>query len=168
MLFLSFSVALSSQALSSFCCSIARELRNQTLTLELSAVATALCPDNLLPLASSLALCRSDFLSPLSIDLSFSLQIYSSRAPLLSQWSDFVSGSLYFAGFFRLSVRFSGKIQNSWLWVCVFCFDCFSAFFFFFFVWLVAIFVQNPWLLLLMLLICEMGILELICVQLNN
>jgi hypothetical protein len=29
---------------------------------------------------------------------------------------------------------------------------------------LVAIFVQNPWLLLLMLLICEMGILELICV----
>jgi ABC-type bacteriocin/lantibiotic exporter with double-glycine peptidase domain len=32
---------------------------------------------------------------------------------------------------------------------------------FFFFFWLVAIFVQNPWLLLL---ICEMGILELICV----
>ena len=38
-------------------------------------------------------------------------------------------GSLYFAGFFKLSVRFSGKIQNSWLWVCVFCFDCFSVFF---------------------------------------
>ena len=74
-----------------------------------------------------------------------------------------MSGSLYFAGFFRLSVRFSGKIQNSWLWVCVFCFDCFSVLF-----WLVAISVQNPWLLLLMLLICEMGILELICVQLNN
>ena len=40
-------------------------------------------------------------------------------------------GSLYFAGFFRLSVRFLGKIQNSGLWVCVFCFDCFSVFFFF-------------------------------------
>ena len=91
MLSLSFSVALSllksslfSQALFLFCCSITRELRNQTLTLALSVVATALCPDNLLPLASSLALCRSDFLSPLSIDLSFSFQIYSSWAPLLS------------------------------------------------------------------------------------
>ena len=48
MLSLSFSVALSllkpslfSQALSLFCCSIARELRNQTLTLTLFAVATA-------------------------------------------------------------------------------------------------------------------------------
>ena len=47
------------------------------------------------------------------------------------------------------------------VWVCVFCFDCFSVFF-----WLVAILVQNPWLLLLMLLICEMGI-QFSCVHLN-